>query len=48
MKRFKKTIALAAAVFLLSSGLSSCQRQGCPSNFSLTDVAHELVQKIIH
>ncbi|MEZ5009191.1 MAG: hypothetical protein R2753_13655 [Chitinophagales bacterium] len=48
MKRFKKTIAVAAAVLMLTGSLSSCQRQGCPNNFSLTDVAHELVQKIIH
>ena len=47
MKRFKKTIAVVAAVFLLTGSLSSCQRQGCPNNFSLTDVVDELVQEIL-
>ncbi len=48
MKRFKKTIATTAAIFFLTATLTSCQRQGCPNNFSLTDTLHELVQEIIH
>ncbi len=39
---------LAVLAALITIGFStSCQRQGCPNNFSLTEVAHELVQEII-
>lgn len=47
MKKFKRVAAIFAAVLMLTGSLSSCQREGCPNNFSLNDVVDELVQEII-
>lgn len=47
MNRLKRMLAIFAAVITIGFSTTSCQRQGCPNNFSLTDVAHELVQEII-
>ncbi len=46
MNKFKKMTAIAVAIVTLSLTMSSCQRQGCPNNFKLTDI-NELVQEII-